>query len=600
MSDVTLTAATRTNLLAAQDTAALLATTQQRLSTGKKVNSALDNAVSYFTAQGLDSRATALSNLLDGISNSIQTIQAADRGLTNIKKLTDQLTSTAQQALSAQNSFTGKASLGSVALTGAIATNLLATGPTVATANTAIGAASGAAAATTTAGSAYTTLTADATISISGTVINLTNGTDINGAVAAINAVTSSTGVTASIASGKIKLDGTADGAAFNVLASDANIGFGTTLVSAAGTLVPTGSTRATGIGFNAGDTFSVNGKDVTVAATDTLTSLAQKVVAATNGAVSATYDTTTRKFVFTAADSSTVINLQNGSTATALISNLGFTTTSFASGLGTGTPSALSGKVLTVKVGSAPTLALTFGAGLGQVDTLDELNNALAPANAQATIDATGKITITTNNAAGAETLTLGGSATGTGNPFLNTISTATLGGDGKIARDKLVDDYNTLLTQIDQLASDAGFNGVNLLAGDTLRVQFNETNTSYLDVKGVSTTAKALGLDTITSTDFQDNVSVRVIIAAVAKASTALQSQAATYGSNLSTVQNRQDFSKNLINILNSGSGNLTNADLNEEAANSQALSTRQSLAISALSLSNQAQQQVLQLLR
>ena len=63
---------------------------------------------------------------------------------------------------------------------------------------------------------------------------------------------------------------------------------------------------------------------------------------------------------------------------------------------------------------------------------------------------------------------------------------------------------------------------------------------------------------------------------------------------------MQNRQDFSKNLINILQEGAGNLTNADLNEEAANSQALSTRQSLAISALSLANTAQQQVLQLLR
>jgi flagellin-like hook-associated protein FlgL len=600
MSGVTLTAATRTNLLAAQDTASLLATTQQRLSTGKRINSALDNAVSYFTAQGLEGRASALSNLLDGISNSIQTIQAADRGLTNIKKLTDQLTSTAQQALSAQNAFTGKASLSSTALTGAIASNLLATGPTVATANTAIGAASGAAAATTTAANAYTTLTADATLSINGTVVNLTNGTDINGAVAAINAVTSTTGVTASVSSGKIKLDGTADGAGFRVLASDANIGFGTTQVAAAGTFVPTGASRATALGFNAGDTFSVNGKDVTVAGTDTLTTIAQKVVAATNGSVSATYDATNRKFVFTAADSSTVINLQNGSTATALVSNLGFTTTSFASGLGTGTASALSGKVLTVKVGSAPTLALTFGSGLGQVDTLDELNSALAPANAQATIDATGKITITTNNAAGAETLTLGGSATGTGNPFLSTSSTATLGGDGKIARDKLVNDYNTLLTQIDQLASDSGFNGVNLLSGDSLKVQFNETNTSTLTVKGVSTTAKDLGLNAVVSTDFQDNVSIQTILTSVSKASTTLQSQSATFGSNLSTVQNRQDFSKNLINILNAGAGNLTNADLNEEAANSQALSTRQSLAISALSLANTAQQQVLQLLR
>ena len=63
---------------------------------------------------------------------------------------------------------------------------------------------------------------------------------------------------------------------------------------------------------------------------------------------------------------------------------------------------------------------------------------------------------------------------------------------------------------------------------------------------------------------------------------------------------VQNRQDFTKNLVNVLDTGSSNLTSADLNAEAANSQALSTRQSLGISALSLANQAQQGILQLLR
>ena len=81
---------------------------------------------------------------------------------------------------------------------------------------------------------------------------------------------------------------------------------------------------------------------------------------------------------------------------------------------------------------------------------------------------------------------------------------------------------------------------------------------------------------------------------------AATLLRSQASTFGSNLSVVQTRQTFNKSLINVLQTGSANLTDADLNEEAANSQALNTRQSLAISALSLANQAQQSVLQLLK
>ena len=96
-----------------------------------------------------------------------------------------------------------------------------------------------------------------------------------------------------------------------------------------------------------------------------------------------------------------------------------------------------------------------------------------------------------------------------------------------------------------------------------------------------------------------FADGV-VEDIVTALSGASSTLRSQASAFGSNLSIVQIRQDFSKNLINVLQTGSSNLTLADTNEEAANSQALSTRQSIAVSALALANQSQQSVLQLLR
>ena len=88
--------------------------------------------------------------------------------------------------------------------------------------------------------------------------------------------------------------------------------------------------------------------------------------------------------------------------------------------------------------------------------------------------------------------------------------------------------------------------------------------------------------------------------VLTALNNASSSLRSQASAFGSNLSIVQIRQDFSKNLINVLQTGSSNLTLADTNEEAANSQALSTRQSIAVSALALANTSQQSVLQLLR
>jgi flagellin len=106
---ITLTAASRQNLLSLQDTASLQSLTQNRLSTGKKVASALDNPVSFFTAQSLDNRANDLSTLLDGISNGIQTIQAADRGLTNITKLVDQAKGIANQALATSITTSGTA-----------------------------------------------------------------------------------------------------------------------------------------------------------------------------------------------------------------------------------------------------------------------------------------------------------------------------------------------------------------------------------------------------------------------------------------------------------------------------------------------------------
>ena len=108
-------------------------------------------------------------------------------------------------------------------------------------------------------------------------------------------------------------------------------------------------------------------------------------------------------------------------------------------------------------------------------------------------------------------------------------------------------------------------------------------------------------LGLANLTvGTDFIDSNVSQQDVASLASASTRCASEASALGSNLSIVQIRQDFSKNLINVLQTGSSNLTLADTNEEAANSQALSTRQSIAVSALALANQSQQSVLQLLR
>jgi flagellin len=156
-------------------------------------------------------------------------------------------------------------------------------------------------------------------------------------------------------------------------------------------------------------------------------------------------------------------------------------------------------------------------------------------------------------------------------------------------------------VLQQINTTASDSSFNGVNLLNGDTLKLVFNETGTSTLSITGVTFNDAGLGLSTLTSgTDFLDNNSANTVLSQLQNASTTLRGEASALGSNLSIVEIRQDFNKNLIDVLQTGASNLTLADPNEEAADSQALSTRQSIAVSALALANQSQQSVLQLLR
>src|SRR6202158_5408732 len=85
MSGIVLSASVRQNLLSLQSTAALLATTQNDLATGNKVNSALDNPTNFFTAQSLNNRASDINNLLDGIGNGVQVLQAANTGITSLQ-----------------------------------------------------------------------------------------------------------------------------------------------------------------------------------------------------------------------------------------------------------------------------------------------------------------------------------------------------------------------------------------------------------------------------------------------------------------------------------------------------------------------------------
>ena len=390
MSSIVLSASVRQNLLSLQSTADLLSTTQGRLATGKKVNSALDNPTNYFTAASLDNRASDINNLLDGIGNGVQVLQAANTGISSLQKLVDSAKSVAQQVLQAPVGYSAKSS---------------------------------------------TTSTA----AITGTAADLVDGV--------------------SFASG------------------------GTLSVTPAG-----GGTAVT--------------------------------------------------FTFTA-------------------------TTSLA-----------------------------------------ELNAGIASAGVVASLDSSNKLVITnTNNDTASSTLaavTLGGTAGSTPATFVAPVA-PTADAGSQATRANLVAQYNTIIDNITKTAQDSSYNGINLLNGDNLKLTFNETGTSKLNITGSLSDATGLGLNALVSgTDFKDSSSANAVITSLGKASSALRTQASSLGSNLSVVQIRQDFSKNLINVLQTGSSNLTLADTNEEAANSQALATRQSIAVSALALANQSNQSVLQLLR
>jgi flagellin len=375
MSNITLNAGIRQNLLSLQNTSAELTTTQEHLATGKKVNTAFDNPTSYFTSQSLTNRANDLSALLDQIGQGQQTLNAANNGLTGLTSLLEQALSTVQQAQqttpTAAAATTGSVALTTVNAGGNLLINVGSNSYTV-------------------------SITASESLSSIEAQINAVSGLGSNGAVTASD-----------------------DGS---------------------GHLVLTGNTNTTAF------TVSANAESLA----------------------------------------------------------LGVTTSATA-------------------------------------------NNAVAPVSA---------------------------------------------------TRTTLQGNYNALLTQIDQLAGDSSYNGVNLLGGDNLQVNFNETGTSSLTISGVNFNSKGLGLSAVSGTGFLDNNNITTSETAINAAITTVRAQTETFGTNSSTISTRQTFEQNMINTLQTGASNLVLADQNQESANLLTEQTQQQLEISALSIANQANQSVLKL--
>ncbi len=276
---------------------------------------------------------------------------------------------------------------------------------------------------------------------------------------------------------------------------------------------------------------------------------------------------------------------LQNAST------NLSRTGTALASGAATAAVAGDAG-TLTVTAGSTAT-SVTIAA----TDTVQKIVDGLNAAGTglKAEVGSDNKLVVTALNG---ETLAFSGTAA--------TITFAGLGAAGSVTRtpaltnttrETLSKQFDDLRKQIDQLASDAGYNGINLLNGDSLKVQFNEKNTSSLTIAGVTFNSSGLGIKASSNT-FQSDSSINTALTELTSAVDKLRSQASTFGSNLSVVQSRQEFTRDFIDTLDTGADQLVLADQNEEAAKLLTLNTRQQLSQTALSLASQADQGVLRL--
>jgi flagellin-like hook-associated protein FlgL len=160
------------------------------------------------------------------------------------------------------------------------------------------------------------------------------------------------------------------------------------------------------------------------------------------------------------------------------------------------------------------------------------------------------------------------------------------------------LATQYDDLLGQIDKLAADSGFNGINLLGGNDLTITLNDTGTSTTTINSYNdTTAGDLGINAAAN-NWTSSTNLDAAASDLTDALLTLRSQSQALSSNLQIVQIRQDFTKAMINTLNTGADSLTLADSNEEGANLLALQTRQQLSTTALSLAAQADQNVLRL--
>ncbi len=565
----------RSNLLSLKNTQKLFDSTQDKLSTGYKVNSAMDNPSSYFTAQSLNARADDLSTLLDSIGQAISTLQTADEGITSLQDFVSQAKSIANSArdtanVSAKVTSTIKFdvdNLKSQKVIGEAVPNMTKDDKMVIRYgdSTKLTGTVNVKEDTTLEGLKLNELAAgDASIKVDGkeyqvvtkdaTENKLVTGSYAKDSIFKVTSVGTST-----TAGNKVYTFEDVDGNTFNAditEVTDLTAGkFAKTTTVVSQTVTEDGKTTVTG------GTFA---KD------DTATAATAKMTAANTIYVKS--DATVKEFA-------EVLETMIGTKvfdASVEDSNLVFKT------LDT-TSLEVTGKI-------AENLGMDAGVeiSLDADETAESLRQKInAQEGLSAEFDDKGRLVVKSAegddlviSGALAEKLGIDGAAT-----------------NGSNERATYAKQFDSVLKQIDELVQDTSYKGINLLKGDNLTVVFNESRTSTLELKGVTFDSTGLGF-TASKNEWISTDDIDESLDQITKATSMLRAQASEFGQNLSTVQIREDFTENMINNLTTGADKLTLADANEEAANLLALQTRQSLATNSLSLASQSAQSVLQL--
>ena len=420
MSGIVLSASVRQNLLSLQSTASLLATTQNDLATGNKVNSALDNPTNFFTSQALNNRASDIGNLLDSIGNGVQVLQAANTGITSLESLVQSAQSVATQALQTTIGYDTKSSFTAALGAGATASNLFG-GTTISSA------------------------------SFVGVAVNsaLTAPTAITGTTALTNAANSNS-ITATIVTGDTL---TVDGHTITFKT-------GATPAAAAGTSGLVGNVLTDG-----------NGNSTVYIGAGTTTDLLAAIDIAT-GAQTATINTTTGVAVLgtgtgaastisggafhisTGTGSDLSITSSNATLLASLGIGSGTATTTFQRTQSSNSALALNSTLSIAAVGTGTATSITFGTGANQISNLNQLNTALAANNLQATVDANGNLTIQTDNDNASQTI---GTVSSTSSLFNGKVSAApVVDAAAQATRAGLVSQYNNILSQITTTAQE------------------------------------------------------------------------------------------------------------------------------------------------